>query len=113
MNTSCWRVSVLVGAIVLGPRSGCTPALSLPAAGSGPASGYGAVLTGSMSTLSFLANVAGGLVFGVATVRGLLLYAFCLMRPGGVPNEALRLSLERSLALALKLPLEADILVTA
>jgi uncharacterized membrane protein len=63
----------------------------------------------------FLANLAGGLVVLVAIVRGLISYAVDLIRTGGenVPKEAIRLSLGRSLALALEFQLGADILGTA
>lgn len=63
----------------------------------------------------FLANLAGGLVVLVAIVRGLISYAVDLIRTGGenVPKEAIRLSLGRSLALALEFQVGADILGTA
>jgi uncharacterized membrane protein len=63
----------------------------------------------------FLANLAGGVVVLVAIVRGLIRYAIDLIREGGenVPKEAIRLSLGRSLALALEFQLGADILGTA
>jgi uncharacterized membrane protein len=51
----------------------------------------------------------------VAIVRGLVLYALDLIRAHGgeVPKEAIRLSLGRSLALALEFQVGADILGTA
>ncbi len=63
----------------------------------------------------FLANLAGGVVVLVAIIRGLIRYAVDLIRTGGenVPKEAIRLSLGRSLALALEFQLGADILGTA
>jgi uncharacterized membrane protein len=68
-----------------------------------------------LETLIFLANVAGGIVVGVATVRALLVYGWDLIRLHGedVPKEGIRLSLGRALALALEFQLGADILGTA
>jgi uncharacterized membrane protein len=68
-----------------------------------------------LHTLIFLANLAGGMVVGVATIRGILLYAVDLIRNHGgeVLKEGIRLSLGRSLALALEFQLGADILGTA
>jgi uncharacterized membrane protein len=76
---------------------------------------YDSVLAWVLHTLIFLANMAGGLVVGVATVRGILLYATDLIRNRGgeVPKEGIRLSLGRSLALALEFQVGADILGTA
>ena len=81
----------------------------------GLSSSYDGVLSALLQTLIFLANVAGGLVVGVATVRGLLTYTGELIRTrgGDVPKEGIRLSLGRSLALALEFQLGADILATA
>jgi uncharacterized membrane protein len=77
--------------------------------------GYQALLRGFLELLIFLANAAGGLVVGVAIVRGLALYLLDLVRERGgeVPKEAIRLSLGRSLALALEFQVGADILGTA
>lgn len=76
---------------------------------------YDAVLANLLVPLSFLANVAGGFVVGVAVLRGLLTYASDLIRNDGgeVPKEAIRLSLGRSLSLALEFQVGADILGTA
>lgn len=65
--------------------------------------------------LIFLANLAGGLVVGVGVLRGLLRFLFELFRNEGgeTPKEAIRLSLGRSLSLALEFQLGADILGTA
>lgn len=63
----------------------------------------------------FLANLAGGVVIFVAIVRGFLLYVIDLIRNRGgeVQKEDIRLSLGRSLSLALEFQLGADILGTA
>ena len=76
---------------------------------------YQDLLRGFLALLIFLANAAGGLVVGVAIVRGLALYLLDLVRERGgeVPKEAIRLSLGRSLALALEFQVGADILGTA
>jgi uncharacterized membrane protein len=76
---------------------------------------YQALLRGFLALLIFLANAAGGLVVGVAIVRGLARYLLDLARAHGgeVPKEAIRLSLGRSLALALEFQVGADILGTA
>ncbi len=76
---------------------------------------YDDVLHYALDTLIFVANVAGGLVVGVGTVRGLLTYVRDLLgrATDDVPREAIRLSLGRSLALALEFQLGADILETA
>jgi uncharacterized membrane protein len=76
---------------------------------------YDAVLSWLLQTVIFLANLAGGLVVGVAVVRGLLtfLYDLIIARGAAVPKEGIRLSLGRSLALALEFQLGADILGTA
>ena len=73
------------------------------------------LLRSFLALLIFLANAAGGLVVGVAIVRGLALYLLDLLRVRGgeVPKEAIRLSLGRSLALALEFQVGADILGTA
>jgi uncharacterized membrane protein len=76
---------------------------------------YDGVIGAVLPFLIFLANLAGGLVIGVALVRGLLVYLVALIRQRGgeIPQEAIRLSLGRSLALALEFQLAADILGTA
>ena len=76
---------------------------------------YDGVIGAVLPFLIFLANLAGGLVIGVALVRGLLVYLRALVRQRGgeIPQEAIRLSLGRSLALALEFQLAADILGTA
>jgi len=73
------------------------------------------VLSWLLTVVIFLANVAGGLVVGVATVRGLCLYIGSLIRNRGedIPKESIRLSIGRSLALALEFQVGADILATA
>ena len=77
--------------------------------------GYQALLRAFLELLILLANAAGGLVVGVATVRGLRVYLRDLVRQRGgeVPKECIRLSLGRSLALALEFQVGADILGTA
>ncbi len=78
-------------------------------------SSYTALLSDLLQALIFVANVAGGLVVGVATIRGMITYVGELIgsRGGDVPKEGIRLSLGRSLALALEFQLGADILATA
>ena len=74
----------------------------------------GEVLSLILRAFIILANLAGGLVIGVALVRGLVTYLADLIgRQGDVPKEGIRLSLGRSLALALEFQLGADILGTA
>ena len=73
-------------------------------------------LLGSLlKTLILLANLIGGLVIGVGLLRGVLPYVTNLIHADGgeVPKEAIRLSLGRSLSLALEFQLAADILGTA
>jgi uncharacterized membrane protein len=73
-------------------------------------------LLGSLlKTLILLANLIGGLVIGVGLLRGVLAYVTNLIHADGgeVPKEAIRLSLGRSLSLALEFQLAADILGTA
>ncbi len=74
---------------------------------------YDGVIGAVLPFLIFLANLTGGLVIGVALVRGLLVYLVALIRQRGgeIPQEAIRLSLGRSLALEFQLA--ADILGTA
>jgi uncharacterized membrane protein len=85
-----------------------------PAVSASPEGSQG-LLRGFLELLIFLANAAGGLVVGVAIIRGLALYVVDLVRAHGgeVPKEAIRLSLGRSLALALEFQVGADILGTA
>jgi len=80
-----------------------------------PAPGYDDILGPFLRLLIFLANLAGGMVIAVAIVRGLLTYATDLFRARGgeVPRETIRLSLGRSLSLALEFQVAADILGTA
>lgn len=74
----------------------------------------GDVLTLTLRAFIILANLAGGLVIGVALVRSLGTYLVDLIRrQGDVPKESIRLTLGRSLALALEFQLGADILGTA
>lgn len=63
----------------------------------------------------FLANLAGGIVVLVAIIRGFVTYVVDLVRARGgpVPKESIRLTLGRSLSLALEFQLGADILGTA
>jgi len=65
--------------------------------------------------LARFVEVAAALIIGVASVRGMVSYAVGLVRGpfGAVPKEEIRLSLGRSLALALEFELGADILNTA
>jgi len=77
---------------------------------------YDAALAGLLQVLIFLANLIGGAIIGIAIVREFLYYLMDLVRHRGhaVPDqEAIRLSLGRSLALALEFQLGADILGTA
>ena len=66
-------------------------------------------------SLAALAEAAGAIIIGIAVVRGLAAYFLSLRqaRTGEVPKEAIRLTLGRSLALALEFELAADILRTA
>lgn len=67
-----------------------------------------------LGAVIFLANFTGGLIVGVGTVRGLVLYLRDLVTLSpDVPREKVRLSLGRSLALALEFQLGADIVSTA
>ena len=76
---------------------------------------YDEFLKSMLEVLIFVANLAGGIVIAVATVRGLVTYAVALVRSRGedVPKEAIRISLGKSLSLALEFQLGADILGTA
>jgi uncharacterized membrane protein len=60
-------------------------------------------------------ELSGALVIGIASLRGMVTYLGSLLtdRSGIVPKEAIRLSLGRSLALALEFETGADILKTA
>jgi len=81
-----------------------------------PKPSYDVFLVTVLQALIFLANLAGGVVVGVAVVRGLLIFIVDLLRRRGRPvlsKEAIRLELGRSLALALEFQLGADILGTA
>lgn len=66
-------------------------------------------------TLARFVEIAAAVVIGIAAIRAMGSYALNLFRPGpeGVPKEEIRLTLGRSLALALELLLGADILNTA
>jgi uncharacterized membrane protein len=69
-----------------------------------------------LQAIIFLANLAGGIVVGVAVVRGVIAFAVGLIRRWDRPflsQEAIRLELGRSLALALEFQLGADIAQTA
>jgi uncharacterized membrane protein len=85
------------------------------AASAFPVLNYDDILSPILRSLIFLANLAGGLVIGVAIIRGVTTYALDLIRARGgeVPREAIRLSLGRSLSLALEFQVAADILGTA
>ncbi len=65
--------------------------------------------------LARFAEACGGLVIGYAVVRAAIFFVLNAIRgpAGEVPNEAIRLSLGRSLALGLEFLLGADILNTA
>jgi uncharacterized membrane protein len=105
----------VVGNVVAGHSMGIGLSTWTAVAAVGLNASYDNILSGLLQTLIFLANVAGGLVVGVATVRGLIIYIGELIhfRGGDVPKEAIRLSLGRSLALALEFQVGADILGTA
>lgn len=77
--------------------------------------GYDQALRAFLEVLIFLANAAGGIVVGVAVLRGLITYVrdLFVLRGAEVPKESIRLSLGRSLALALEFQVGADILGTA
>lgn len=64
--------------------------------------------------LARFVEAGAAIVIGIASMRALLAYfANLLGRSGDIPKEAIRLSLGRSLALALEFELGADILKTA
>ncbi|MGI9148872.1 MAG: hypothetical protein ACR2IK_20370 [Chloroflexota bacterium] len=69
-----------------------------PANPASSADTFEAVLQAFLHALILLANAAGGLVIGVAIVRGLVVYLLDLARErgGDVPKEGIRLSLGRS-----------------
>jgi uncharacterized membrane protein len=72
------------------------------------------ILAHLLDAVIFLANLTGGLVVGVGTLRGLIFYLRDLFTLGpDVPRQEIRLSLGRSLALALEFQLGADIVSTA
>lgn len=73
-----------------------------------------ALLPRFLDGVIFLANLTGGIVVGVGTLRGLIFYIRDLFTLGpDVPRAEIRLSLGRSLALALEFQLGADIVSTA
>ncbi len=65
--------------------------------------------------LARFAEACGGVVIGYAVVRAAIFFVLNAIRgpAGEVPNEAIRLTLGRSLALGLEFLLGADILNTA
>ncbi len=65
--------------------------------------------------LARFVEAAAALVIGIASIRGIASYFIGMVRGpfGAVPKEEIRLSLGRSLALALEFELGADILNTA
>jgi uncharacterized membrane protein len=67
------------------------------------------------TTLAMLAEAIGGAIIGLAVLRAAFAFLRDLVtdRRGVVPKEAIRLTLGRSLALALEFLLGADILRTA
>jgi len=102
------------------PHAGPTPTGGLSGVGGASGGGvskpaYDEFLRAMLQLFIFLANLSGGLVVGVAVVRGLVIYVVDLVRRRGepVPTETIRLSLSRALALALEFQLGADILGTA
>lgn len=76
---------------------------------------YDRLLVDFIQLMILLANFAGALVIAVAVVRALASYITGLISTGGAetPKELIRLSLGRSLSLALEFQLGADILGTA
>ena len=73
------------------------------------------LIKAAAAVLARLAEACGVLVIGCAVVRALVLFVLNVFRGpvGEVPDEAIRLSLGRSLALGLEFLLGADILNTA
>ena len=76
---------------------------------------YDRALVDFIELMILLANFAGALVIAIAVVRALASYLVALVISGGgeTPKESVRLSLGRSLSLALEFQLGADILGTA
>lgn len=74
-----------------------------------------AILRFGTTVLAALAEAGGAIIIGVAVVQGLAAYFVALFgeRRDAIPKEAIRLTLGRSLALALEFELAADILRTA
>ena len=66
-------------------------------------------------TLARCGEVAAAIVIAISSAKALLLYLWAILtdRSLAVPKEEIRLSLGRSLALALEFELAADILKTA
>ncbi len=111
-------VQTLTHVLAVAPSSTLTPTNTGVGGAVGgvlPKPPYDVILAWILQLLIFLTNLVGGMVVGVATVRGLLIYLvdLILRRGGEVPKEAIRLSLGRSLSLALEFQLGADILGTA
>ncbi len=73
------------------------------------------VLKEGTLVLARFAEACGGVVIGYAVVRAAIFFVLNAVRgpAGEVPNEAIRLTLGRSLALGLEFLLGADILNTA
>jgi uncharacterized membrane protein len=95
-----------------------TPHPTSSANGRGPVlkHAYDDFLAQLLQFLIFVANLIGACVIAVAVVREALFYLYELVRNRGrsIPDrEAIRLSLGRSLSLALEFQLGADILGTA
>jgi len=99
--------------------NGRSPALSGSSGATGgatPKHAYDDFLAQILQFLIFLANLIGACIIAVAVVREALYYLYELARDRGrsIPDkEAIRLSLGRSLSLALEFQLGADILSTA
>jgi len=84
--------------------------------GAKPPHAYDDFLAQLLQFLIFLANLIGACIIAVAVVREALFYLYELVRSRGQSisdREAIRLSLGRSLSLALEFQLGADILSTA
>lgn len=75
---------------------------------------YDRALEDFIQLLIILADFAGALVIAVAVARALVTFVVTQIRTGkgGTPSEPIRLTLGRSLALALEFLLGADILKT-